>query len=490
MPLSKNALSMPLTSRALQSITIILFGFYSFLSALRHFLLHSGIYDLGLFTQWSYLVGIGQPWQPSSLTNYLKPALGDHLSLSLLSISPILKLLPNAYVLLLIQSLGLSLLCTLVYNSIVTKGDRSFTKLIKFLAISLNPSIFNSALNDFHPEVAFSLLGYLSLLQLRRKQYRPALLLLSLFVLTKEAMAIFAICFAIYALLCKQYRIALFVAPCALVYFKIASSIVDQYQNYASSRYAHLGENFLDVLINTIIHPHILLSTVFTLQTASYLLGLLLPIVFLLRSVNSYKAIIASFPLLAANILSSSDVMRAPIYQYQLPVVLFFFLAASESVGSRRIPFHQNLTRVLDRLSLASLTVSFILLTQWQNFFTTYLRHLNLTLDVAYAEIRYSDPKISIWAHPRIASHFSARTDIFHQIEDIEKYMPELLLFPSYQRSRPPQYFLQKIRNLIFSYGEAPEFADSLQLIKIANSSGYKCATGRLLTCTRIARKN
>ena len=156
MPFSKDALSMPLTSRAFQSITIIFFGFYSILSALRHFLLHSGIYDLGLFKQWSYLLGIGQPWQPSSLTAYLKPALGDHLSLSLLSISPILKLLPNAYVLLLIQSLGLSLLCALIYSSIASKRDRGITKLIKLLAVSLNPFIFNSALNDFHPEVAFS----------------------------------------------------------------------------------------------------------------------------------------------------------------------------------------------------------------------------------------------------------------------------------------------------------------------------------------------
>lgn len=464
---------------------LLFLSFYSVLSFLRHFCLQSGVYDLGLFTQWSYLSGIGEYWTPSSLTEFIKPALGDHFSLLLIPIGQLFRLLPSAYTLLFLQSAGLALLAILFLRELFQAVPFRTSRKLIIISLLINPFLINSALNDFHPEVAFAFLGFASLIFLRRKKFLASVLFLMLFVASKEAMAFFAIGYSLYSLLRRHFWLSAAVMGFALYYFSFSSGIVDAYQSYASTRYGHLGDGYVDILASPFIRPADFWSAFINRDSFLYLFGLLTPFFALYRWPQIIPAALAAVPLIFANILSESDVMRSPIYQYQIPVLIFLMLAALDSA---KFPTSFSLgafslKRI--RLYLACSAISFFLLTQWSFFPTRYLQHWSLAPALFEHENKYSSPRLSVWAHERIASHFSGRRDIFYREKDLIDKEFDILITPAFRPAAAPASLLQKLRNFIFSYGDADEFTEAENIVKMALSRGYECQGLRIVVCKK-----
>lgn len=467
------------------TVYVLFFSFYAGLACFRHFSLHSGVYDLGLFTQWSYLSGIGEFWTPSSLTSYIKPALGDHFSLLLIPIGILYRILPSAYTLLLLQSAGLALLAILflreLYQSISSKHSRRMI----MIGVLINPFLINSTLNDFHPEVAFSFLGLASLIYLRRQHYLASTAFLIFFMASKEAMAFFAIGYSIYSLLRRHYLLFAGVMVFALLYFSFSSAIVDAYQSYAISRYSHLGNSYGDILTSVFLRPAAFWSACINRATILYIVGLFIGFAALCRWPEMVPAVVSASPLIIANVLSQSDVMRNPIYQYQMPVVVFLMQAVLDSVRVMVVCDSRNVSIVRARLYVLSSVISFFLLTQWSLFPTKYLQHLRLAPVILKYEIQYSSPSLSIWSHERIASHFSGRRDIFYRKADLLDKEFDVLIAPNAQLSSPPANLLKKLRNWLFSYGDSNDFLSSEQVVSIAKSRGYQCSGRAVVICER-----
>ena len=458
---------------------------YSLLSFFRHFSLQSGVYDLGLFTQWSYLSGIGEFWTPSSLTEFIKPALGDHFSLLLIPIGQLFRLLPSAYTLLFLQSAGLALLATLFLRELFQSFSSRPSRRLLTIGLLLNPFLINSALNDFHPEVAFAFLGLAALIFLRKKKYLASVVFLMMFVASKEAMAFFAIGYSLYSLLRRHFWLSAAVMGFALYYFAFSSSIVDAYQSYANTRYGHLGDGYADILASPFIRPADFWSALINRDSFLYLLGLLTPFVALYRWPQVIPAVVSVIPLALANILSESDVMRSSIYQYQTPVLIFLMLAALDSAKSPTSVYSGTLLLARIRLYLVFSVASFFLLTQWSFFPTKYLQHLSLAPSLFRYEREYSSPRISIWAHERIASHFSGRREIFYRAKDLLDKDIDILITPAFQPAVAPSNLLQKLRNFVFSYGVSGEFMEAENIVELARSRGYQCQGLRIVVCKR-----
>lgn len=466
--------------------TYLLFlSFYISLSFFRHFSLQSGVYDLGLFTQWSYLSGIGEFWAPSSLTEFIKPALGDHFSLLLIPIGQLFRFLPSAYTLLFVQSAGLALLATLFLRELFQSSSSRASRRLVTIGILVNPFLINSALNDFHPEVAFSFLGLASLIFLRRKKYIVSVVLLMLFVASKEAMAFFAIGYSIYSFSRRRFWLSTAVMGFALYYFAFSSSIVDAYQSYANSRYGHLGDSYVDILASVFMRPADFWSACVNRDSFLYLSSLLIPFFALYRWPQIIPAAAAAGPLLLANILSEADVMRSPIYQYQIPVLIFLMLAALDSAKSSASLDYCAYSLARIRLYLASSVLSFLLLTQWSFFPTRYLQHWHLAPSLFHYEIEFSSPHLSVWAHERIASHFSGRREIFYREKDLVDKEYDILITPAVQLAEAPANLLQKLRNFVFSYGGSDEFTESENIAKVARLRGYQCQGLRIVVCKK-----
>ena len=458
---------------------------YALLAFFRHFALQSGVYDLGLFTQWSYLSGLGELWTPSSLTDFIKPPLGDHFSLLLIPIGQLFRFFPSAYTLLFLQSAGLAFLAILFLRELSESFSSPISLKLITIGLLFNPFLINSALNDFHPEVAFAFLGFASLVFLRRKQYLISVVLLMLFVASKEAMAFFAIGYSLYSLLRRHFSLSAVVMGVALYYFAFSSHIVDAYQSYANTRYGHLGDGYVDLLASPFIRPAAFWSTCFSRNTFLYLLSLLTPFFALYRWPQIIPAVVASAPLVLANILSESDVMRNPIYQYQIPVLIFLMQAALDSARCTPSLYSGTLSIARIRLYLASSVISVFFLTQWSFFPTRYLQHLSLAPSLLRYEMQYSSPSLSIWAHERIASHFSGRRAIFYREKDLVDNKTDVIITPAFQPARAPVNLLQKLRNLVFSYGGSDQFMEAENIVKAALSSGYNCEGLRIVVCKK-----
>ena len=472
-------------SSNLFAIYISFLSIYAVLACFRHFSLQSGVFDLGLFTQWSYLSGIGEFWTPSSLTNYIKPALGDHFSLLLIPIGLLYRLLPSAYTLILLQSAGLALLAILFLRELYQSISSKYSRGLITIGVLANPFLINSALNDFHPEVAFAFLGLASLIYLRRQRYLASVVCLLLFVASKEAMAFFAIGYSIYSLFRHHYFLFAGIIVFALLYFVFSSGIVDTYQSYAISRYGHLGDSYVDILTSVFLRPAAFWSACINHATFVYLSGLLTVFVALYRWPVIIPAFVSAGPLVIANVLSESDVMRNPIYQYQMPIVVFLMQAALDSVKSITVLGSRNISLARIRSYVLFSVVSFFLLTQWSLFPTKYLQHLQLAPAIFRYEMRYSSPSLSIWAHERIASHFSGRKDIFYSEKDLSDKEFDILIAPRGQFAQAPSNILIKLRNRLFSYGESDEFLSTEQVIGIAKSRGYRCVDSAVIICKR-----
>jgi len=452
---------------------------FTFISFARHYLLQSGIYDLGLFNQWAYLVSIGEEWEPSSLTNFVKPALGDHFSLLLYPLAWLQTIFPSSYSLIFWQSLGLSFLL-LVFNLQLPwqPGRQRNISLLIAITFICNPYILNSALNDFHPEVAAAFLGLCSLSLARRGKTYFSLITLILFLASKEAMIVFGIGYAIYTFSINQRLLSISSLVLSVSYFSVANYFVSPYLNYANARYGQFGSSFWDLVTSPITKPFVFLSTLFSTETLVYVIPLLLPLVFILNR-PAFPAILASIPVFMANALSSSHVMRDPIYQYQIPIIIFLLQATLDSVNADKL--YQSTLESKRKAWLfaliAVLTTLFIV--QVPAYFTRYLRLSDYSAELLAAELRLASPDLKIWADPAIASHFSRRKVLLTSTTHLKEDFFDYIVFPASSPLRKPYSNLTKLRNLIFGYGETDEFTESPSIRDKVVSLGYTCDTSR-----------
>ena len=463
------------------AISIAVFFVYFFLASIKHFSLHSGIYDLGLFTQFAYLAGSFDFWDTTSLSNYTKSPYGDHFSLILLPIGFIIRIFPSAYTLLFIQSAGIALLIRLFLNDIVKINVNKLLVLGIALLAAINPFIFNNNLNEFHPEVAFAFFGYLSISLLLKNQLKLSAVYLLLYLLTKEAMFIFCISYSLLAFFRKKTVYGVIILIVASSYFLYASDIVSMHQNYAIDRYGAYGSTFLEVLGSLAVRPWSLILEMLDPANIKYTISMLMPVVLLIRGRISFQVLAASIPIVLSNILSSTDVMINPIYQYQIPLIVFMLVSiANSEIFQLELSVQRQTVAAQALLAIAA----FVILSSPGKFFADYLRFNQYTLPVLTQEVRFASTKLKVWSHPSIASHFAARRNISVSLDSLLNAQHDVIVIPKKSTHRKPDNIIAKLRNWILSYGEIDEFTDASVFSDSIDRSKYVCESDTpLIVC-------
>lgn len=108
-------------------------------------------------------------------------------------------------------------------------------------------------------------------------------------------------------------------------------------------RYSYLGKSVLEIIINLILKPQLVLGKILSFDTFKYLFFLTLPVIWLLLPFSGklrlkyLTALIPAIPTLLINILSDLSFQRSLAYQYSVPVIPFLFLAviAKEETRNR-----------------------------------------------------------------------------------------------------------------------------------------------------------
>lgn len=322
-------------------------GFWG-LAALRHALLQSNSFDLGLFDQWVWLISRGlAPVSSQSADLHL---LTDHGAWLLYGLAPLYALLPTVQWLLGLQALSLAFTAVPLW---ILARDAGLSQGLRWTVCGLwwlQPVVFNTNLFDFHPEVlAMPLL--VALVIAGRRQWIGAWAGLILLILgCRDGLALVTLGLALEQAVRRRWRLAglglgLSLGWLALLNGWLYPLLTARYPgvNAGASRYSYLGDSIGAIALGLIQHPQRILGHVDWAGAAVYLLLLALPLLPFWRRV-SLPVLLAGIPLIAINILSESGAQRSLVHHYSLPLAVIGVVAALDglaSEGMRRVPWRR-----------------------------------------------------------------------------------------------------------------------------------------------------
>lgn len=375
-------------------------------SIARHLLLQSGAFDLGIFDQAIYLISQGKPPISSYLDFHI---LGDHAAFILYGIALFYWIYPSVYWLFVIQSISLAsgAYCTwlLSRQAHLAETDAVIVSSIYLLY----PVIFNANLFDFHPEVIAVPALFMAVWAARGRRKIAFACSVIVILGCKAVLALVVAALGIGLIWIERRRAyGILSIVLGISWFLIATQwIVPLFkggEHAALSRYSYLGDSVLEVIVNLLIQPQIVLGRIFSWESLVYLILLVAPVIWGLSS-RGVVCLLPAVPILVINILSDSSLQRDLIHQYSLPVVPFLILGLIESIRS-----HQHWLQIR-RYMLIWSVIAFLALAKFGLFWTRYLSFTSnwTATQIAISEVSSQG---SVLTNENIAAHLSHRPEI------------------------------------------------------------------------------
>jgi uncharacterized membrane protein len=341
-------------------------------SSLRHALIQSNGWDLGIFDQAVYLISRGLPPISSFLGFHI---VGDHAALVFYPLALLYKIYPDVHWLLAVQAIALAsgaLPTWYLARLAGLRGEYAVTIAAVYL---LYPVVFNSNLFDFHPDV-FALPALLwAILAARLGQVLWFCLAITVVLACKSILALTVAGLGFWLLVFDKRRVCGAIALAAgIAWFLIATEVIipsfGGAQKVALSRYAYLGSSALDIAKNLVLKPGAILPIVFSALNLKYLVMLFLPVAWGL-SPRYLTPLVAAMPALAVNLLADYQPQKSLTFQYSLPIVPFILVAIIGALAA-----DQGWLRNRRAIIVWSL-LSFLVLGKWSYFFTMYWPRLD-----------------------------------------------------------------------------------------------------------------
>jgi len=235
---------------------------YCLISLVNHFLFKTYALDLGLYTHAMYDYVHFRIDDCSMFKDAPQRVLSDHFDLYLVLFSPLIYLF-GTYTLLVIQIVAVLLGGWGVYKLIGLYSDDDWMPLFASAAFLFSFGVIQPFGFDYHSNVVTAMLLPWLLYFIKQGRYGMATLFVVLFVIGKENMSLWLF-FVVMALMWdyRKDKRALWhllaYAVFSIAYFFIVNMIVMPKlggNGGGFARYAHLGDNYLDVAKNLLMNP-------------------------------------------------------------------------------------------------------------------------------------------------------------------------------------------------------------------------------------------
>ncbi len=373
-------------------------------SSLRHSLLQSNLFDLGIFDQALFLLSRGMHPQSTTMGFHI---LGDHAAFILYPLSGLYAIFPHVGWLFLVQSLSLSLAAIPVFKIARSIGLSQAWARALALSTLLYPSLFNTNLFDFHPEViALPALLWACWAAMAGRTI-PLVLAVLIALSCKEVVSLTVLAMGAWLWLIGKRSYGVLLAGMGAAWFVFSTRyVIPTFSGRgpaAMGRYPYLGDTMGEMIRNAVLHPDLILGRIFAPEALGYYLLLLCPLLIVLH-VKEWKAVIPALPMLLLNVLAVNATQRDLIHQYTLPIFPFLLIAAALSIkrfeGTRR----WLSPRVLTAWSL----VAFLALAKVGYFGSIYLSNLSNRASVQQA-IALIDDRGSVLTTSNLAAQLSHR---------------------------------------------------------------------------------
>ena len=315
-------------------------------SALRHYLLHSTGFDLGIYDQVAWQISRG--FQASSTLLGLHH-LGNHGAWAFYLIGLPYKIWPNIQWLLASQAMALSLTALPLAAIARQSGLKQTLSWLVCILWWLQPQVFNTNLFDFHPEVWSmpALAG--AILFSRQNKPLPWFACLIWLLGCRDGLTLIVIGLGFSELINRRWRWGLTAIGLGFSWLIFLSEYLYPWINGNSSgpaalaNFSSLGDSVPSILIGFVQQPWMLLKIVPWAETPFYLLLLTVPTVLFWRR-NSLPILASALPLLMVNVLSSNTAQRDLNYHYNLSFAVIAVVASIDglrSSGCQRWPFRR-----------------------------------------------------------------------------------------------------------------------------------------------------
>ena len=313
-------------------------------SSLRHALFQSTAFDLGIFDQAIYLIGKNQTPFSSLMGIHI---LGDHAAVIYYPLALLYKIYPDVHWLLLVQAVALSLGAWPSWSLARLAGlNQEQSRAIAFIYL-LYPVVFNINLFDFHPEVIALPAILAAILAARLNKIVWFCTAILLVLSCKAVLSLTVVAMGLWLFFCeKKQRCGAIALLLGAAWFLIASQKIIPFFSGSEvagvGRYSYLGNSVLEIIINLILKPQLVLGKILSFDTFKYLFILTLPVIWLLLPFSGklrlqyLTALIPAIPTLLINILSDLPFQRSLAYQYSVPVIPFLLLAAIAKEETRK----------------------------------------------------------------------------------------------------------------------------------------------------------
>ena len=483
-----------LCRRDFASASLIFFVFFG-LSFLKHFLLHSHVFDLGLYEQWSSLAGQGRWLEQGSLFLGISRGgdllFGDHFSLLLLPIGLLYRLLPSTVTLLLVQSFALAVGFFLVARMPwASAGVRSREFPNMLLLFILSPIFYNSSLDLFSFEaVAFPLL-YVSISFFLRDKFGYGAIFLVVGLIAKDYVGVWGLGVGLYLLVKKKFVSGAFAFVVSGTWLWLSLALNTGNHNKVSDRLIGnaIGLGSADQSAASVV------ESLFRLlpdpsHSILYVFIVMLPLLFVFKQ-SSLPAIVGASPILLVNIVSTADTMRSLIYHYQLPVFFWIVIAFRDSSFNLEIPFLSLRSSLLRWLFGGSLICYFFFFAQYQQPFTSWWSRAQSAFELSAIRgqvVLAAQQHVSkggrglcdFYTDGSIAPHFAGIEGVCwlpSQLPDSDR-LPYVFLPRSPKNDRQSHSLMRLVFNRIFNYGHGsyPYFDAQIEEFYSGKYGQYSC---------------
>ena len=247
---------------AVASVITVAGVLYCLISLVNHYLFKTYALDLGFYTHIMYDYAHFRIDDYFIFSRAPRCVLSDHFDLYLMLLSPLIYVF-GSYTLLIVQIAGVLLGGWGVYKLITLYTDDDLLPVFAMAAFYFSFGIIHALAFDYHSNVLTAMMLPWLLYFLKQRCFGLTSLFVVLFVIGKENMSLWLFFIAI--ALMWDYRkdkkalwhLAAY-AVFALAYFFIINMVVMPALGGSGggfSRYAHLGDNYLDIAHNLLSHP-------------------------------------------------------------------------------------------------------------------------------------------------------------------------------------------------------------------------------------------
>ncbi len=308
---------------------------FFFCSSLRHALFQSTAFELGIYDQIVYLISQGKPPISSFLNIH---HMGNHAAWVMYFIALFYRIYPSVHWLLLIQAISLALGAWPTWGLARQAGLNRSLSLTMAVVYLLYPVVFNINLFDFHPEV-MALPVFLGAILAAKLNKTGWFCLAVIWILgCKDALALTVAAMGVWLFFYEKKRLYGVIALFAGVgwFIIVVQGIIPYFKAGVGpggvGRYSYLGNSVLEIIVNLVLKPRLVLDNFFSWKTLEYITLFLSPVVWWL-SPRHLAPFVSALPALVKNILSEIDAQRDLIHQYSIPIVPFLIVAMISSLA-------------------------------------------------------------------------------------------------------------------------------------------------------------